>query len=234
MSEPFDMQEELDLFSGTAALFPLPNVVHFPQTWLPLRIFEPRYCEMLADALNGDRMIAMALLRPNWEPWYQSESVEIHPIVCLGRIAMEEKLPDGRFNLALRGLCRARIDTELETDLPYRTAELTLLPDHYSSVPTIDRRHRQRELLSGAMEFLPELQSDPLLHQLLESEVPLGVLCDMLAHSLGLSTNDAQLLLDEPDVDMRSDLVLDHLRRRQRRDPTVMSQRMFPPQFSAN
>ena len=234
MSEPFDVQDELKLFSGTAPLFPLPNVVHFPQTWLPLQIFEPRYREMVTDALNGDRMIAMALLRPNWEPCYQSKSVEIHQIVCLGRISVEEKLADGRFNLALRGLCRAHIDSELETDLPYRTAELTLLPDHYSSVPTIDRRHRQRELLSGAMEFLPELQSYPLLHQLLEAEIPLGVLCDVLAHSLGLNTDDAQLLLNEPDVDVRSDLVPYHLRRGQRRDPTVMSQRPFPPKFSAN
>lgn len=233
MSDTFDVQDELKLFTGQAPLFPLPNVVHFPQTWLPLHIFEPRYRAMIADALNGDRLIAMALLRPNQEMNYETKVAEIHPVVCLGRIAVEEKLPDGRFNLALRGLCRARIKTEIDTTQPYRTAELSLLPDFYPSQPSIDRRHRQRELLAGAMELLPELQSDPLLHQLLDAELPLGVLCDVLSHSLGLSTIDAQLLLDEPDVDLRSDLVLDHLRQRQRRQASGVSPG-FPPTFSRN
>lgn len=233
MNETFDVHDDLKLFTGQAPLFPLPNVVHFPQTWLPLHIFEPRYRAMVSDALDGDRLIAMALLRPNQERKYETKFSEIHPVVCLGRIAVEEKLPDGRFNLALRGLCRARIETELDSNQPYRTAELKLLHDFYPSEPTIDRRHRQRELLSGAIELLPELQSDPLLHQLLDAELPLGVLCDVLAHSLGLSTVDAQLLLEEPDVDVRSDLVLHHLRQRQRKAAAGVSSG-FPPMFSRN
>lgn len=233
MSDTFDVQDELKLFTGQAPLFPLPNVVQLPHTWQPLHIFEPRYRAMIADALESDRLIAMALLRPNQELAYESKTAKIHPVVCLGRIAVEEKLPDGRFNLALRGLCRARIETELDTDQPYRTAELTLLSDFYPSEPTIDRRHRQRELLSGATEILPELQSDPLLHQLLDAEIPLGVLCDVLAHSLGLSTLDAQLLLEEPDVDLRSDLVLNHLRHRQRSLAAGVASG-FPPAFSRN
>lgn len=233
MSETFDVHDDLKLFTGQAPLFPLPNVVHFPQTWLPLHIFEPRYRAMISDALDGDRLIAMALLRPNQERKYETKFAEIHPIVCLGRIAVEERLPDGRFNLALRGLCRARIETELGSDDPYRTAELTLLPDFYPSQRTIDRQHRQRELLSGATELLPELQSDPLLHQLLDADLPLGVLCDVLSHSLGLSTIDAQLLLEEPDVDVRSDLVLHHLRQRQRKAAAGVATG-FPPVFSRN
>lgn len=233
MSDTFDVQDELSLFAGQAPLFPLPNVVHFPHTWLPLHIFEPRYRAMIADALDGNRLIAMALLGTNQEPAYESKSAKIHPVVCLGRIAVEEKLPDGRFNLALHGLCRARIDTELDTDLLYRTAELTLLPDWYPSVPTIDRRHRQQELLAGAIEVLPELQSDPLLHQLLDADLSLGMLCDVLAHSLGLSTADAQVLLAEADVDVRSDLVLAHLRQRQRQQAVGISPG-FPPAFSRN
>ena len=233
MSDVFDVQDDLKVFTGEAPLFPLPNVVLLPQTWLPLHIFEPRYLEMIADALDNDRLIAMALLHPNQELAYESKTAKIHPVVCLGRIAVEEKLPDGRFNLALRGLCRARIETELETDQPYRTAELTLLSDFYPSEPTIDRRHRQHELLSGATEVLPELQSDPLLHQLLDAEIPLGVLCDVLAHSLGLSPLDAQLLLEESDVDVRSDLVLNHLRNKQRSLAAGINSG-FPPAFSRN
>ena len=233
MSEPFDLQAELTVFSGTVPLFPLPNVVHFPHTWLPLHIFEPRYREMIEDALAGDRLIAMALLRPQWETVYETKIAEVHPTVCVGRIAVEERLSDGRFNLALHGLSRARIRSEVATDTPYRMAEMTLLADFYPTQATIDRSHRHRELLSGAFELLPELQSDPLLHQLVGADIPLGVLCDVLAHSLALSLDDSQLLLEEQDVDLRSDLVLHLLRKRQRGEVSE-AHRKFPPMFSVN
>ncbi len=233
MTQPFNPQHELELFTGSAPLFPLPNVVSFPHTWLPLHVFEPRYRAMIEDALTGDRLIAMALLRPNWESAYDTKFAELHSVVCLGQIKVEERLPDGRFNLMLQGLCRARINTEPATELPYRTAELTLLPDLYPSFETIDRSNRQRELLAGAAEILPELQTEQLLHQLVDADIPLGALCDMLSHSLGLSTDDAQLLLEEQDVDLRSDIVLHLLRQRQRRE-TLLEKSGFPPAFSMN
>ena len=233
MSDLFEVSEELGQFSGQAPLFPLPNAVHFPHAWLPLHIFESRYRQMVSDALDGDRLIAMALLRPNWETTYDTKLAQIHPIVCLGHIAVEERLPDGRFNLALRGLSRARVEYEIDSVEPYRVAKLTLLPDEYSSTATIDRRHRQRELLTGAIDVLPELQSDPLLHQLLEAELPLGVLCDVLAHSLGVSPDDARLLLEETDVDLRSELILRHLHQQQRRQKAGAASG-FPPAFSLN
>ncbi len=233
MSDLFEVSEELGQFSGQAPLFPLPNAVHFPHAWLPLHIFESRYRQMVSDALDGDRLIAMALLRPNWETTYDTKLAQIHPIVCLGHIAVEERLPDGRFNLALRGLSRARVEYEIDSVEPYRVAKLTLLSDEYPSITTIDRRHRQRELLTGAIDVLPELQSDPLLHQLLEAELPLGVLCDVVAQSLGVSPDDARLLLEETDVDLRSELVLRHLHQRQRRQKAGAANG-FPPAFSLN
>ena len=233
MSDLIETPAELQGFDGQAPLFPLPNVITFPHTWQPLHIFEPRYRQMVEDAIDGNRLIAMALLRPHWESTYDTKFAKIHPVVCLGHIAVEERLPDGRFNLALRGLCRARVEAEVGDARPYRMAELTLMPDVYPSTETIDRRHRQRELLAGAVEVLPELQSDPLLHQLLDAELPLGVLCDVLTHSLGLSIDDARLVLDELDVDQRSDLVLQYLRQRQR-GQTPTTKGGFPPAFSVN
>ena len=139
MSDTFDVHDELKLFTGQAPIFPLPNVVHLPHTWLPLHIFEPRYRAMISDALENNRLIAMALLQPHQESAYESKAAKIHPVVCLGRIGIEEKLPDGRFNLVLHGLCRAHIESELDTDQPYRTAELTLLSDLYpSQAPSIE------------------------------------------------------------------------------------------------
>ena len=89
-------------------LFPLPNVVLFPNVFLPLHIFEPRYREMVADALDGDRLIGMVLLRPGWEGSYEGRP-PVYPIGCAGLITHHERLPDGRYNIVLRGLEKFRI-----------------------------------------------------------------------------------------------------------------------------
>src|SRR5437763_5081870 len=92
-------------FRGVARLFPLPNLVLFPHVVQPLHVFEPRYRQMTADALAGDRLIALALLKSGWEDDYDAQP-PIHGVGCLGRVAAEQLLPDGRYNLLLRGLSR--------------------------------------------------------------------------------------------------------------------------------
>ena len=71
-------------------IFPLPNVVLFPNVFLPLHIFEPRYREMVADALDGDRIIGMVLLRPGWEGDYEGRP-PVYPIGCAGLITHAER-----------------------------------------------------------------------------------------------------------------------------------------------
>lgn len=89
-------------------LFPLPNVVLFPAALLPLHIFEPRYRAMVTDALEGERLIGMVMLRPGWEPHYD-EAPSVYPVGCAGFITHAERLPDGRFNVMLRGLEKFKI-----------------------------------------------------------------------------------------------------------------------------
>ena len=79
--------------------------------FLPLHIFEPRYREMVADALAGDRMIGMVLLRPGWEATTRARP-PVYPIGCSGVITHVERLADGRYNIVLRGLERFRIVDE--------------------------------------------------------------------------------------------------------------------------
>jgi Lon protease-like protein len=106
--------------SDLLPLFPLPNVVLFPGVFLPLHIFEPRYREMVADALDGDRIIGMVLLRPGWERSYEGRPA-IFPIGCTGVMTHVERLPDGRYNLVLRGIERFRVLKE-DHELSYRRA----------------------------------------------------------------------------------------------------------------
>src|SRR3954469_23524918 len=103
-----EQQTSLAGFGGYARLFPLPNNVFFPHVMQPLHIFEPRYRQMTADALEDDKLIALVLPRPGWEESYSGKPA-IHAVACLGKIIAEQKLDDGRFNLLLRGVRRVRI-----------------------------------------------------------------------------------------------------------------------------
>jgi Lon protease-like protein len=108
-------------------IFPLPNVVLFPGVFLPLHIFEPRYREMVADALASDRMIGMVLLRPGWQHQYEGRP-PVYPVGCSGVITHVETLPDGRYNIVLRGVERFRI-LEEDDSRSYRRAIVESAPD---------------------------------------------------------------------------------------------------------
>jgi Lon protease-like protein len=111
----------------TLPLFPLPNVVLFPNVFLPLHIFEPRYREMVSDALAGDRMIGMVLMRPGWESDYEGRP-GVYPIGCAGLITFSEEHADGRYNIVLRGLDKFRILTE-DHGRSYRVANIEVLTE---------------------------------------------------------------------------------------------------------
>jgi len=104
-------------------IFPLPNVVLFPEVPLPLYIFEPRYRDMVRDALDGPRLIGMTLLRPDWEAQY-AEAPDVYPIGCAGRIVDATPLPDGQFNILLAGLREFEIVSE-QRERSYRQATVT-------------------------------------------------------------------------------------------------------------
>src|SRR5687767_11725133 len=87
----------------TIPIFPLPNAVLFPNVFMPLHIFEPRYRAMVADALAGDRIIGMVLLKPGFETDYEGRP-PVYDIGCAGVVTHSEPQADGRYNIVLRGL----------------------------------------------------------------------------------------------------------------------------------
>ncbi len=102
-------------------IFPLPNVVLFPEVMLPLHIFEPRYRQMVRDANEKTpSLIGMALLRGNWQEQYEGRP-DVFPICCVGEMARVSPLADGRFNILLRGVRECQIKEELrDTGKLYR------------------------------------------------------------------------------------------------------------------
>jgi hypothetical protein len=116
--------------SGALKVFPLPGVVVFPGTPAPFHIFEPRYRAMVADALAGDRLLAVATLRDPGEAPLARPPLE--PVAGAGVIEAHERLPDGRFNILLRGVARVNLLAELPAGgKPYREFRVEVLDDLY-------------------------------------------------------------------------------------------------------
>jgi uncharacterized protein len=221
-------------FSGTARIFPLPNLVLFPSVVQPLHIFEPRYRQLMDDALADDRLMALALLKPGWEEEYHNRP-PIFPVVCLGRIFKEERLPDGRYNLLLQGLSRARIVEELNTDHPYRSGRLELLSE--GPEPPGGSGHQLRERLRTQMQRWLAARESALdqLDTLLSSGLSLGTLCDIFSFALPFDSELKQSLLEEMDPGRRVKQLLSQLDTLvPPPEPTDESARRFPPEFSDN
>jgi hypothetical protein len=178
-------------------LFPLPSAVLFPGMPLPLHVFEPRYRRMVSDALEGERVIGMILLRSGWEADYEGRP-PVYPCGCAGRIVQCDLLPDGRYAMVLRGVSRFRIEAE-HGGCEYRIASVTCLEDAAGDARQIaEARHRVLEAVGRAADG-PALLG-------LGADIPHDVFVNALCQSISLSPVEQQSLLE-------CDSVLDRCRR---------------------
>src|SRR5690348_13821167 len=114
-------------------VFPLPDVVLFPHALLPLHVFEPRYRALTRDVLAGAKLVGVPLLVEQEVPG--AAPPHFAPIFGVGEVMMAQELPDGRFNLVLRGRARVRLDEELITDEPYRLVKAVEIADDLPRPP---------------------------------------------------------------------------------------------------
>ncbi len=192
-------------------IFPLPNVVLFPKTMMPLRIFEDRYRTMTREALAGDGHIVMVLLREGWEATSEGNPA-VHDIACLGKIESYEEAEDGKYDIVLSGIQRVRLLREIEHS-PYRLAEVEIIEEPAcddSSGEVIRRRNHLGGLFSrftelvtggkyGAAELVPQFQFESLVN--------------MVASTLNLPVQEKQALLELDDLTQRCDMLIPILQR---------------------
>ena len=216
-------------------VFPLPEVVLLPGGLLPLHVFEPRYRELLEEAVAGDQLIAMALLKPGWEHDYDGRP-PVYPMVCLGRVAVHQRTENGSYNVLLSGLNRVRIVRELPEQKQFREAMGVVCADYYSpdraaQGPSLQRR--LRSALLGIIDHLPQAQDQ--LDYLLGTDVKLGALTDTISYMLDLSLDEKQAMLAEFDVYRRAEKLLEHLEVIAADEQLGRSgEAGFPPHFSPN
>jgi uncharacterized protein len=172
-------------------IFPLPSVVLFPGVFLPLHVFEPRYRAMVADAVAGDRLIGMVLLREGWQANYEGQP-PVFTIGCSGVITHCETTADGRYNIILRGIERFRI-LEENHDRLYRRAAIDQVSERPLSredrISVRAERARIEALLGPAVH---STRLDPAVSAAMSDED----LINALAQYLDLMPLEKQALLE--------------------------------------
>jgi uncharacterized protein len=194
-------------------IFPLPEVVFFPETVLPLHVFEARYRQMTADCLAGDRWLGVVMLRAGWEKDYQGRP-PVHTIAGAGEIIQAEALADGRYNILLDGRSRVRILAEEPQDgRLYRVVRAERIEDR--GVGPNDRTFpsRLQELRAAHARLLMALgqsHADVVGRLTVAGASPAAVI-DRIVSAVVPDAEVRQRLLEAVDVSERLDLALEAL-----------------------
>jgi len=192
-------------------IFPMPDVVLFPKTLLPLHIFEERYRTMTREALAGNGKIVMTLLQEGWETNYHGNPA-VHDIACLGKIETCEELDEGKYNIVLEGVHRVRLIREIEHS-PYRLAQVEHVSDmDYDDLS--DEIIERRNHLAGLFTRFTELAtSGKVPASDLVPQDRFEALVNMVATTLNLDPQEKQVLLEMDDIAERCDILIPVLQR---------------------
>jgi Lon protease-like protein len=197
-------------FGKPLPIFPLDGVVLFPHALLPLHIFEPRYRQMVDQALDAAGQIAMATFSGDrWKREYHANP-PVRPAVCIGQIVQHEKLPDGRYNLLVQGVCRAQIEREfpVENGRLYRLCKLRPLglPGMHEEATLAPCRSRLAARLAQAP--LDRLRSAEKLREALQNpEAPTAAVLELACIALVADGESKYKLLAEPDAARRAAMI---------------------------
>ena len=134
----------------TISVFPLSNFIIFPNTTVPLNIFESRYIEMVKDSLNTNQMIGLVQPKTN----DNNSILNLHNVGCLGKITKFKDTSDGRYLIDLNGLIRFNIVKEIKSNKLYRTFEITF--DNYKN--DLDK-NKETAKLAGLDKIFKDLKS---------------------------------------------------------------------------
>jgi len=200
-----EMMSEIEL-PATIPVFPLPNVVLFPDVMLPLHIFEPRYRQMIRETREKTPpLIGMALLRGNWQEQYEGRP-EIFPICCAGEMVRVSPQPDGRFNILLRGVRECHVKEELtDTGKLYREFAVEWRQPNPQPLVSVLRQDLNRllEAYLKKNETVQKFLSDPTVED--------DFFVNFFAFHLDFLPIEKQSLLEAASIPERATLLRDML-----------------------
>ena len=180
-------------------VFPLPGTILLPRGQLPLNIFEPRYLNMIDDAMAGDRIIGM--IQPQGGP---QRLPGLSPIGCAGRITSFAETSDGRYLITLTGCARFRLGSEIPTRTPYRQIRADFAPfESDLSAPPVDDVGLDRDGLLDALRAYLETRGLDIDWDTAETAPP-EALINSLSMALPFDPPEKQALLEAAGLTDRS------------------------------
>jgi uncharacterized protein len=213
------MSEEVAIqvnFTRPMPLFPLDAAVLLPQQVLPLHIFEERYRQMVGRALDGPGQIAMGVFRgQRWKQEYHGRP-PVRPAVCVGQIIQHEQLPDGRYNVILQGICRARVVEELPPEEGILFRRAMLQPIGVGEADS-DALEELRDWLGEALADSPLARmtaAETVLGYVQNEEIPTQALLELVSFTMTSGGEFRYRMLAEGDAARRADLLraeLEHI-----------------------
>ena len=183
-------------------VFPLPGAILLPRGQLPLNIFEPRYLNMIDDAMAGDRIIGM--VQPQGGP---QSLPGLSSIGCAGRITSFAETSDGRYLITLTGCARFRVNREISTQTPYRQIRAEFAPFEADlSAPAVDGVGLDRDSLLDALRAYLEARGLDIDWDTAETAPP-EALINSLSMALPFDPPEKQALLEAVSLTDRSDVL---------------------------
>ena len=182
-------------------VFPLSNFIIFPKTSVPLNIFEPRYLDMVNDAMKFNKLIGM--IQPKNQKNQISDTSKLHKIGCLGKISSYAETEDGRYLIELKGVIRFKIINEINSDKKYRECEVSF-ENFYEDLSEKDEnlKFSDLELVFKDLKNLFEKRGFIINWKELEKQ-SLGQTINALAMASPFTLEEKQVLLEAKNLDVR-------------------------------
>ena len=197
-------------FPDIISVFPLSNFIMFPNTTVPLNIFEPRYIDMINDSMKAERLIGM--IQPNYKDDKKNIKPDLYQVGCLGKIINFQETKNGNFLIELKGLTRFKILEEIKTNNKYRSFKVNFDEFHADLNNSKENiKFSDLELIFKDLKLLFEKKGFIINWKALEKQ-SLDETINALAMASPFTLEEKQILLEAPNLDLRKNKISEILK----------------------
>lgn len=197
-------------FPNIVSVFPLSNFIMFPNTTVPLNIFEPRYIDMINDSMKAERLIGM--IQPNYKDDKKNIKPDLYQVGCLGKIINFQETKNGNFLIELKGLTRFKILEEIKTNNKYRSFKVNFDEFHADLNNSKENiKFSDLELIFKDLKSLFEKKGFIINWKALEKQ-SLDETINALAMASPFTLEEKQILLEAPNLDLRKNKISEILK----------------------
>ena len=197
-------------FPDIISVFPLSNFIMFPNTTVPLNIFEPRYIDMINDSMKAERLVGM--IQPNYKDDKKNIKPDLYQVGCLGKIINFQETKNGNFLIELKGLTRFKILEEIKTNNKYRSFKVNFDEFHADLNNSKENiKFSDLELIFKDLKLLFEKKGFIINWKALEKQ-SLDETINALAMASPFTLEEKQILLEAPNLDLRKNKISEILK----------------------